>query len=112
MTDPDKPETHETQASEQASEPADVTAAYQPGIAGEELVRVLDQYLADLEAGCATTREKLLAEHPGLGFPVGAVPFRHRVHSSRGPTGGGFPIATGRLRDHRRGRPRRHGRGL
>ncbi len=83
MTNPDKPETHETQASEQASEPADVTAAYQPGIAGEELVRVLDQYLADLEAGCATTREKLLAEHPALASQLepclSGIEFIHRA---------------------------------
>ncbi len=63
MTNPEKPE---TQGSEPVSEPADVTAAYPSGGSGEELVRVLDQYLADLEAGRAPPREKLLAEHPAL----------------------------------------------
>jgi tRNA A-37 threonylcarbamoyl transferase component Bud32 len=66
MTNPDNPETRETQGSERASEPADATAAYQPNPPAEELVRVLDQYLADLEAGCAPSREKLLADHPAL----------------------------------------------
>ena len=83
MTNPDKPETHKTQGSEQASEPADVTAAYQPGVAGEELVRVLDQYLADLEAGCAPSREKLLAEHPALASQLepclSGIEFIHRA---------------------------------
>ncbi len=62
MTNPDKPE---TQGSERASSPANVTAIYTGG-SGEELVRVLDQYLADLDAGRAPSREKLLAEHPAL----------------------------------------------
>jgi tRNA A-37 threonylcarbamoyl transferase component Bud32 len=44
----------------------DATAAYQPKEPAEELVRVLDQYLADLEAGRAPSREKLLADHPDL----------------------------------------------
>ena len=63
MTNPDKPE---NQGPERASSPGDVTAVYTGGGSGEELVRVLDQYLADLEAGRAPSREKLLAEHPAL----------------------------------------------
>ena len=66
MTNPDKPEKPETRGSEPVSEPADITAAYPTSGAGEELVRVLDQYLADLEAGRAPPRDKLLADHPGL----------------------------------------------
>ena len=44
----------------------DATAAYPPKDSAAELVRVLDQYLADLEAGQAPSREKLLADHPEL----------------------------------------------
>ena len=44
----------------------DATAAYPPKDSAAELVRVLDQYLADLEAGRAPSREKLLADHPEL----------------------------------------------
>ena len=44
----------------------DATAAFQPKDTASELVRVLDQYLSDLEAGRAPSREKLLAEHPAL----------------------------------------------
>jgi hypothetical protein len=42
------------------------TGAYQPGEGGSELVRVLDQYLADLQAGRAPERAQLLAAHPDL----------------------------------------------
>src|SRR5208282_6439245 len=83
MTNADKPETHETQGPERASEPADVTAAYPTGGSGEELVRVLDQYLADLEAGRAPAREKLLAEHPALASQLepclSGIEFIHRA---------------------------------
>jgi hypothetical protein len=50
LTEPQPPE----------SPVSDATAAYQSSDAGEELVRVLDQYLADLEAGLAPPREQLL----------------------------------------------------
>ena len=61
MTDRDMTRTEPTKA-----EPPDATAAYRPKDTASELVRVLDQYLADLEAGGAPSREKLLADHPGL----------------------------------------------
>jgi tRNA A-37 threonylcarbamoyl transferase component Bud32/outer membrane protein assembly factor BamB len=61
MTEPDSQQTQPT-----AAGVPDATAAYQPHPQAEELVRVLDQYLADLEAGCAPPREKLLADHPDL----------------------------------------------
>ena len=82
MTNPDKPETHETQASEQASEPADVTAAYQPGIPARNW------------SECWTStwpiwrreryhREKLLAEHPALASQLepclSGIEFIHRA---------------------------------
>jgi tRNA A-37 threonylcarbamoyl transferase component Bud32/outer membrane protein assembly factor BamB len=83
MPNPEKPETRETQGSERAPKPADVTAVYQPGIAGEELVRVLDQYLADLEAGRAPSREKLLADYPALASQLdpclSGIEFIHRA---------------------------------
>ncbi len=51
----------------QASDADDLpTGAYQPEESASELVRVLDQYLADLQAGRATDREQLLAAHPDL----------------------------------------------
>ena len=62
---------------------SEVTAAYVAGSSGEELVRVLDQYLADLEAGRAPSREKLLAEHPGLASQLepclSGIEFIHRA---------------------------------
>ncbi len=61
----------------------DATADYRSGVAGEELVRILDQYLADLEAGRAPSREKLLAEHPGLASQLepclSGIEFIHRA---------------------------------
>ncbi len=42
------------------------TGAYQPEESASELVRVLDQYLADLQAGRAPDRAQLLAAHPDL----------------------------------------------
>jgi serine/threonine protein kinase len=83
MTDSDTPDDQETQGSERPSEPADATAAYRPDVAGEELVRVLDQYLADLERGQAPSREKLLAEHPSLASQLepclSGIEFIHRA---------------------------------
>ena len=44
---------------------------------------MLDQYLADLEAGCAPSREKLLAEHPALASQLepclSGIEFIHRA---------------------------------
>ncbi len=63
--------------------PTDATADYRSGAAGEELVRILDQYLADLEAGRAPSREELLAEHPGLASQLepclSGIEFIHRA---------------------------------
>jgi tRNA A-37 threonylcarbamoyl transferase component Bud32 len=47
------------------------------------LVRVLDQYLADLETGCPPDRQKLLAEHPELASQLepclAGIEFIHRA---------------------------------
>jgi tRNA A-37 threonylcarbamoyl transferase component Bud32 len=42
------------------------TGPYQPEESASELVRVLDQYLADLQAGQALDRAQLLAAHPDV----------------------------------------------
>ncbi len=72
--EPDKPSESRT---------SDATADYRSGIAGEELVRVLDQYLADLDAGCAPSHERLLAEHPALASQLkpclSGIEFIHRA---------------------------------
>jgi hypothetical protein len=61
----------------------DATADYQPSAVGEKLARVLDQYLADLEAGRAPPREQLLAEHPDLAAQLepclSGIEFIHRA---------------------------------
>jgi outer membrane protein assembly factor BamB/tRNA A-37 threonylcarbamoyl transferase component Bud32 len=46
------------------------TGPFQPKEAASELVRVLDQYLADLQAGRAPERSQLLAAHPELAAPL------------------------------------------
>ncbi len=51
----------------QASNPDDLpTGVYQVEESASELVRVLDQFLTDLQAGRAPDREQLLAAHPDL----------------------------------------------
>src|SRR5579871_5687049 len=51
----------------QASNPDDLpTGVYQVEESASELVRVLDQFLTDLQAGLAPDREQLLAAHPDL----------------------------------------------
>lgn len=106
MTDPGSKQTQPTDA-----EMPDATAAYQPKEPAEELVRVLDQYLANLEAGRAPPRDKLLADHPGLASQLepclSGIEFIHRAARLAADA----PAAR-RLRDRRRGRPGRHGRGL
>ncbi len=78
MTDPGSKQTQPTDA-----EMPDATAAYQPKEPAEELVRVLDQYLANLEAGRAPPRDKLLADHPGLASQLepclSGIEFIHRA---------------------------------
>ena len=50
---------------EQPADPDQTTAAG-PDVLAAELVRVLDAYMADLQAGRTPDRERLLAEHPSL----------------------------------------------
>jgi outer membrane protein assembly factor BamB/predicted Ser/Thr protein kinase len=58
------------QSSQQAPEPAppnlhaESTCDYAADAAAAELVRILDQYLADLKTGQAPSREELIARHP------------------------------------------------
>ncbi|MBV9125027.1 MAG: protein kinase, partial [Planctomycetes bacterium] len=73
------------------TEPA-ATETYRPNDAASELVKVLDQYLADLQAGRAPDRAQLLAAHPELGSQLesclAGIEFIHRAAqpSSGAPT--------------------------
>src|SRR5262245_24795719 len=64
------------------SEPAD-TGPFAPPEAASELLRVLDRYLADLQAGHAPDRARFLAEHPGLAAQLepclAGIEFIHRA---------------------------------
>lgn len=59
------------------------TGIYNPADSAAELVRVLDQYLADLQAGKTPDREKLLADHPELALELedclAGIEFVHRA---------------------------------
>jgi outer membrane protein assembly factor BamB/tRNA A-37 threonylcarbamoyl transferase component Bud32 len=59
------------------------TGAYQPDESASELVRVLDQYVADLQAGRAAERDQLLAAHPALAAQLeqclAGIEFIHRA---------------------------------
>ena len=67
----------------QPAVPGDATAVYPASGSGEEIVRILDQYLAELEAGTAPPGEKLLAEHPNLASQLepclSGIEFIHRA---------------------------------
>src|SRR5687768_8431519 len=64
------------------SEPAE-TGVYRPADSASELVRVLDQYLADLQTGRAPDKARLLAEHPELARQLedclAGIEFVHRT---------------------------------
>ena len=59
------------------------TGVYDPDGAASELVRVLDQYLADLQAGRAPDKARLLAEHPAIARQLedclAGIEFVHRA---------------------------------
>jgi serine/threonine protein kinase len=65
---------------------AEATGSYAPLGAASELLRVLDQYLADLQGGKAPDRAKLLAEHPDLAGQLeeclAGIEFVHRAAKS------------------------------
>ena len=72
-----------------------------------ELVRVLDQYMADLKSGMAPARAKLLAEHPALAAQLepclAGIEFIYRA---------GRPASSPTLPHRPRTRARGHGRCL
>ena len=78
-------------------EPA-VTAALEPTGSAVELVRVLDDYLADLQAGKAADRSTVLAAHPQLAGQLeqclAGIEFIHRA----GRTAGELPAQLGDFR--------------
>src|SRR5690349_15406066 len=69
---------------EEAAEPSAGSAA--------ELVRVLDRYLADLQAGRAPDRDRLLADHPELADRLesclAGIDFIHRAADAKDSLGG------------------------
>lgn len=77
-----EPDTHSRPA------PAD-TGAYQPLDSAADLVRVLDQYLADLQAGQPPDRGQVLAAHPQLAAQLeqclAGIDFIHRTAQPNAP---------------------------
>jgi predicted Ser/Thr protein kinase len=67
----------------------EVTEAFQPDELASELVRVLDAYMAELQAGARPDREKLLREHPSLAGQLeqclASIEF---IHGAARPSGG------------------------
>ncbi len=69
----------------QAADPPDseATGVYNPVESASGLVRVLDQYLADLQAGKAPDKARLMAEHPDLARQLedclAGIEFVHRA---------------------------------
>jgi serine/threonine protein kinase/outer membrane protein assembly factor BamB len=82
---------------ESAAGPA-ATGNYAPSEDAAELVRLLDQYLADLQAGRAPDRDRLLAEHPQLAAQLeqclSGIEFVHRTAQ----TADGTPVRLGDFR--------------
>jgi serine/threonine protein kinase len=80
MSDPDSDATKRPTAASPAPEP---TAIYRPLDSASELVRVLDQYLADLQAGLAPDKARLLADHAELARQLedclAGIEFVHRT---------------------------------
>ena len=73
-----------------------------------ELGRILEAYLADLEAGRPVDPERLLAEHPSLAEPAAVVPGRGEPGRSRGRRlrlARAVPDGVGRRDPARRGFP-------
>jgi serine/threonine protein kinase len=78
-----------------------VTAALEQNVSAVELVRVLDDYLADLQAGKAADRSAVLAAHPQLAGQLeqclAGIEFIHRA----GRTAGELPAQLGDFRIRR-----------
>lgn len=66
-----------------ASSPLETTGIYHPIDPASELVRVLDEYLAELQAGQAPDKARLLADHPELARELenclAGIDFVHRA---------------------------------
>lgn len=89
-----------TRLEPQPTPPAHETASWGtgPGDGTSELARVLDQYLAELEAGRAPDRARLLAAHPHLGPQLEqALAGLEFVHQATGRTNG-VPVQLGDFR--------------
>ncbi len=74
------------------------TGSYDPSGAAAKLVGLLDQYLADLQAGRTPDRDRLRAEHPDLAAELdqclSGIDFVHRAAQSAGST----PVQLGDFR--------------
>jgi serine/threonine protein kinase len=91
---------HSGQPAFSRTEPA-VTAAFEPSASAAELIRVLDDYLADLQAGKKADRTAVLAAHPQLAGQLehclAGIEFIH----SAGQTAGEVPAQLGDFRIRR-----------
>lgn len=65
MSDMSSPE-RETDPSAKVDPRAEPTCDYAADAIAGELAKILDQHLADLKAGCAPSRDELIAQHPQL----------------------------------------------
>src|SRR5262245_5544081 len=78
----------ETRSVPGTAQPA--TGAYSPLDSAAELVQLLDQYLADLQAGRMPDKDKLLADHPALARQLeeclAGIEFVHRAAKPPGDT--------------------------
>ena len=82
MSDPNQTSEHVKAASS-----PEATGAYVPNGTDARVVALLDQYLADLQAGKAPDKAKLLADHPDLAGPLAqclsGIDFVHRAAQTR-----------------------------
>ncbi len=85
MSDPDQTSDHIDRRTS-----AEATGEFVPSGSAAELLRVLDQYLADLQAGRAPEKAKLLADHPELAYQLeqclSGIEFVHKATKPAGET--------------------------
>ena len=82
MTDPDR-----TSGGKAESPGSDSTRTFEAGeTMAEELIRVLDGYMADLQAGKVPDRDQLLADNPGIAKRLEqCLPGIEFIHQAAGP---------------------------
>ena len=80
---------------QQPNRPVSETNPYDPDSLTAKLVNVLDQYMEDLESGCAPSREQLLADHPQLASQLDACLAGVEFIHGAGGSGHGTPKQLG-----------------